>query len=396
MATIRYVHFHAATVINRETPETVEDSYDDDQVEEIVLGLPAEGAPPAGVDDVVPINRTLLSELRSRERALLDCGSVDLFFSTLLGALRHALGCRHLEIWLHDPVGELEMAAGDRGDYGGAVRLMADSSLIHSLYEDGVRPFLADALRAVALEAVPDDPTLQAVWVVPMLQQGQLVGSLHLADCRVRVQPDSLDAELVQDFIQLIPSMLQRVIEYERLNSLMLLDPVTQCANRAGLSREIQREILRCRRSNKVLAVVALTVCGLEMMDNLSQRHIRARMLRQVASHIESALRATDYMGRLSESTFAMLVVDAPADIVPAVAKRIQQDLNGTVVEDGVGGMIELEVSLGHAELRPDQHTQVDSSRLADLLLECCMGAADCELGTLTPRETELTLPEST
>jgi diguanylate cyclase (GGDEF)-like protein len=370
----------------------VENNYSDGDVEEIVVGLPTDGPQPGGIDEVATINRTLLAELRAKERDLLSCASVELFFATVVSAMRRTLGCRHIEVWLHDPVGELEMATGDRGDYEGSVRLLADSSLIQSLYEDGVRPFTADALRAVALEAVPDDPALQSVWLVPMLQQGQLVGSLHVADCQMDIEQDSLDAELIHDFIQLIPSMLQRVIEYERLNKLMLLDPVTQCANRAGLSREIQREILRCRRSKKVLAVAALSVCGLELMDNLSQRHIRARMLRQVASHIEAALRATDYMGRLDDSTFAMLIVDAPADVVPAVAKRIQQDLNGTVVEDGIGGMIELAVSLGHVELQPDAHNEIDSSRLAELLLDCCMGAADCELGTLQPRETVLNL----
>jgi GGDEF domain-containing protein len=97
----------------------------------------------------------------------------------------------------------------------------------------------------------------------------------------------------------------------------------------------------------------------LELMDNLSQRHIRARMLRQVAGHIEASLRATDFMGRLTDSAFAMLIVDSPAGVVPAVAERVQQELNGTVVEDGVGGLVELAVSLGHAELLPTTHTSV-------------------------------------
>lgn len=367
----------------------------EDDVEEIVLGLPAAAPQPGAVHEVTSINRTLLVELRAKERDLLDCESADVFFATVLRALRRAMGCRHVEIWLHDPVGELEMALAERGDFDGQVHLIADSSRIFSLYEDGVRAYHADPIRAVANNAVPDHPELSGVWLVPMLQQGQLVGSLHVADCQLDIQPGSLDAEIIDDFIQIIPSMLQRVIEHERLNSLMLLDPVTQTANRAGLSREIQREILRCRRTDKVMAVVALTVCGLELMDNLSQRHIRARMLRQVAGHIEASLRATDYMGRLSDSTFAMLIVDSPAGVVPAVAERVQQELNGTVVEDGVGGMIELAVSLGHAELLPDAHTAVDSSELADILLEACVAASDCQLGTTAPHQSRLEMPES-
>ncbi len=371
----------------------MQDNVGDEAVEEIVVGLPADAPSPGPIDEVSTINRTLLSELRAKERELLECDNVEVFFMIVLSALRRSLGCRHVEIWLHDPVGELEMSTANRGDYSGSVKLIADSSRIHSLYEAGLKPYVADAVRAVALEAVPDDSQLERVWMVPMLQQGQLVGSLHVADCRLEVDPGTLDAEIVDDFIQMVPSMLQRVIEYERLNSLMLLDPVTQCANRAGLHREIQREILRCRRTNKVLALVALNICGLEAMDNLSQRHIRARVLRQVASHIESALRATDYMGRLTDSAFAMLIVDVPAGVVPAVARRVQQELNGTTVEDGIGGVIELEVSLGHAELLPESHTHIDSSQLADLLLEACVGAADCSLGTEEPRATTVSVP---
>jgi two-component system cell cycle response regulator len=364
-------------------------------VEEIVVGLPAGGPQPGAVNEVVSVNRTLLAELRAKERELIHCDTVDMFFATVLRALSRAMGCRHIEIWLHDPVGELEMSLRDRGDLEGRVRLVADSSQIFSLYEDSVRDYKTDAVRAVANEVVPDDPELQSVWLVPVLQQGQLVGSLHMADCQIEVDPDTIDGEIVSDFIQTIPAILQRVIESERLNDLMLLDPITQCANRTGLSREIQREILRCRRTGKVLAVVALSVCGLELMDNLSQRHIRARMLRQVAGHIEASLRATDFMGRLTDSAFAMLIVDSPAGVVPAVAERVQQELNGTVVEDGVGGLVELAVSLGHAELLPTTHTSVDSTELAEMLLEACISAADCALGTVSPHGTNVRLPDA-
>ena len=343
---------------------------------------------------MVSVNRTLLAELRDKERELVDCNSVDLFFDTVLRALRRAMGCRHIEIWLHDPVGELETALRDPRDLDGRVRLVADSSRISSLYETAIRDYRANAVRAIANQVVPDDPELQSVWLVPMLQQGKLVGSLHLADCQLDVDLDTIDAEIVSDFIQAIPAILQRVIEAERLKDLMLLDPITQCANRTGLSREIQREIQRCRRNHKVLAVVALSVCGLELMDNLSQRHIRARMLRQVAGHIESSLRATDFMGRLTDSAFAMLIVDSPAGVVPAVAERVQQELNGTLVEDGVGGLVELAVSLGHAEVEPDAYKNVDSSELAEMLLEACLAASDCSLGSATLHATAVTLPE--
>ena len=59
---------------------------------------------------------------------------------------------------------------------------------------------------------------------------------------------------------QLIAAALQRVVEFQRIGQLTLLDPLTQISNLRGFERDIAREIARARRANKPLTVLAMEI----------------------------------------------------------------------------------------------------------------------------------------
>lgn len=111
-----------------------------------------------------------------------------------------------------------------------------------------------------------------------------------------------------------IPLLINRLVEMNRIRDFVLLDPASHVAIRAGLLRDLEREISRARRNHKAPLVVALKLVGLESMRSLSQRHIQHRILRTVASRIANGLRDTDSVARISEECFGVMVVDAPSE----------------------------------------------------------------------------------
>ena len=115
--------------------------------------------------------------------------------------------------------------------------------------------------------------------------------------------------------------------------------------------------------------MVVLKLVGLESMNNLSQRHIQSRILRAVGSRIAAGLRDTDSVGRISEDSFGVMVVDAPEGSSASIVARWESELLGQLIDDGAGGMIEmnLESSFHHCQLSELEDT--DSSEIAMRLL---------------------------
>jgi hypothetical protein len=99
------------------------------------------------------------------------------------------------------------------------------------------------------------------------------------------------------------------------------------------------------------------------------ERHIQNRILRGVGSRIVAGLRDTDAVGRISEDSFGVMVVDAVEGSGPMIVSRWESDLLGQLVDDGAGGMIEinLENSFRRCELTGLEN--LDSSEIAARLL---------------------------
>jgi len=133
----------------------------------------------------------------------------------------------------------------------------------------------------------------------------------------------------------------------------MLVDPVTQVANRAGLEQALERELGRAQRNGQAVALVTIALEGLSGMGNLSQRHLQNKVLSDIATRVAGSLRATDTMARIGTFSFAVLMVDAPATVVPDVALRYETDLRGHTLDDGRGGLVEIDPAVGYLVMHP-------------------------------------------
>ena len=116
---------------------------------------------------------------------------------------------------------------------------------------------------------------------MPILDHDLLVGSVHVANPRSSVMMDDDQMNTLLDFLLKVPLLINRVVELDRIRDFVLLDPATNVANRAGLLRDLEREINRARRNKPAPLLVVLKLVGLDNMNNLSQRHIQNRILRE-------------------------------------------------------------------------------------------------------------------
>lgn len=321
---------------------------------------------------LISVSEFARRQLATIEGEMLSAADLADLIDLSIAGIRQLSGGAQVEIWLHDPVGELDRHLDPIGVLAGDVRLISDSYSFVSLYSDTPEwsRTTSGSLNETELFAV--NAGIEQTLLAPILDHELLVGSVHVANPRSAVMMDDVQMALLTDFIAKLPLLINRVIEVDRLRDFVLLDPATHVANRAGLLRDLEREISRARRNNKAPLVVALKLVGLESMSNLSQRHIQHRILRSAAGLISSGLRDTDSVARISEECFGILLVDTPSDGGAEIIARWETELQGQQIDDGAGGMFELRTESSFAEC---DLASIDSADASDIALELLASA---------------------
>lgn len=328
---------------------------DDDQV--------ADSLSPASVAEFVR------SQLAAVERQMLSATDLADLIDLSITGIRQLSGGSDIEIWLHDPVGELDRHLDAIGVLSGTVRLLEDSYLFVSLYSENPvwNRTMSGVFNDTALfqSAVEIEQTL----LLPILDRELLVGSAHVGNPRSALLMSESQMSMLSDFVARIPLLINRLVEMDRIRDFVLIDPASHVANRAGLLRDLEREISRARRNNKAPLLVALKLVGLETISNLSQRHIQHRILRTVATKIAHGLRDADSVARISEECFGVMIVDAPSENASKIVERWEAELQGQLIDDGAGGMVELqtESSFQYCDLAALEG--IDASEVARSLL---------------------------
>ena len=347
-------------------------------VEEITLGLPVQEPTAVALDERVEVSRYLARRLSKLHRAMLEALRPAEVLGDCIAGIRSATGCSEVEVWLHDPVGALHSSLGDAVELAGMLLLTPDSDRITSLYGDAAAPRKLKPGEAARHSIMDGSETRNDIVIIPAVEQGYIVGSLHLKGPKLGVLSGEGDLELLFDFMNLVPVTLRHAVAAQVTSELMLVDPITRVANREGLTRDLDREIGRARRARREVGLVGIRLCGLDGMANLSQQHIQSRLLSAVAHKVAAGLRATDAVGRIDAMCFGVLVTDAPPDSIEAICERYQRELRGDLLDDGAGGSIEILPNVSWVSVDPHNHPGRAVSELSDMMLNAVLSASTC------------------
>ena len=249
------------------------------------------------------------------ERQMLSATDLADLINLSITGIRQLSAGSEVELWLHDPVGELERQLDVVGVLSGTVRLLEDSYSFVSLYDE-----LPEWNRTTSgvfngSELFKSGVTIEQTLMLPVLDHELLVGSVHVGNPRSVVLMDETQMAILSDFVAKMPLLINRLVEMNRIRDFVLLGPASHVANRAGL------------------------------------------------------LRDTDAIARISEDCFGVMVVDAPIEEAGNIVERWETELQGQFLDDGAGGMIELRTksSFRHCEL--EALKDADASEVACRLM---------------------------
>lgn len=202
---------------------------------------------------------------------------------------------------------------------------------------------------------------LRAVFSFPLQSDDERLGALDL----YRTTPGMMDSEelyaaqTLADVTSayLLNAQARSDLEesHETARQTSLHDPLTGVPNRLLFVQRLEHAILRCRRSEKMLAVFFVDLDQFKRVNDSFGHHVGDQLLSAVADRLTHVLRPGDTLARLSGDEFAVLCddLDDAAQVEP-VAARIRESLTEPFLLDGNEIRISASVGIAFAGLADD------------------------------------------
>lgn len=114
----------------------------------------------------------------------------------------------------------------------------------------------------------------------------------------------------------------------QALYELAHTDPLTQVANRRKLYAEISRELSRCLRDEKPLALILLDLDRFKPINDTHGHNVGDLVLYEVAQLLQAHLRPANRLGRWGGEEFLVLLPETDLSGAVAVAERLRQALS--------------------------------------------------------------------
>lgn len=134
----------------------------------------------------------------------------------------------------------------------------------------------------------------------------------------------------------------------EELRALALTDPLTGVRNRRALYNSAQHEIARAARSGEPVTLLMIDVDHFKKVNDRHGHPVGDQALRQVAAAITRTLRASDIVTRFGGEEFAVLLIEAPAEMALATAERLRAAIAAEEIR-APDGPVRVTVSIGVA-----------------------------------------------
>lgn len=194
-------------------------------------------------------------------------------------------------------------------------------------------------------------------YLLSPLAHGRPFGILYADDSRGSLVA-SANVALLHELAAVAAAAIGNRARLTRATELATLDSLTGILNRRALAERLTLEVARCRSDYRPLTYVMIDVDDLKGIND-ARGHARGdETLRNVATVLQSNLRAGDVVGRFGGDEFVVLLVDVARDLASTLVARLSNGLR----ENG------LSCSLGAASYA-EGVDENDLDRLADRAL---------------------------
>jgi diguanylate cyclase (GGDEF)-like protein len=166
--------------------------------------------------------------------------------------------------------------------------------------------------------------------ILPLRLDGELIGSLNLADAdKSRFDP-ALDVGFLSQLALKVSLCLSNVTAHEKLRMLAYRDPLTGLLNRRAMKGILEREFNRAKRYETPLTVVFIDMDGFKKVNDTHGHDLGDELLRHVGLQLEAMCRTTDVAVRFGGDEFILILPQTPRKNGELLMQRMVSHLQST------------------------------------------------------------------
>lgn len=184
--------------------------------------------------------------------------------------------------------------------------------------------------------------------------------------CRTGISFTDDERHIVEIFSAQLSMLLDNLRAREKILSLADLDDLTGIPNRRYFRRQLTQEIERSRVYGVPLSILLIDVDDFKTINDTLGHLMGDIVLSELCGAIHGMLRSPDAISRFGGEEFAVLLPHTDSTGAAAVASRILQRVQDLSLTDADHRPIRCTVSIGVAQLQPDDATFDGIVRRAD------------------------------
>ncbi len=224
-----------------------------------------------------------------------------------------------------------------------------------------------DARQQTLFTAKVTLPDMRSVLVLPLLVQGEPLGTLTVAAKRVHAYGDSVRTTLEVLANQLATS-LSNARAVKRLEEMATTDGLTGCLNKRSFLSDLESKIRSAERFKKKLSLI---VTDIDHFKNVNDTYGHATgdvVIKELGAILMRMKRETDRVARFGGEEFCILCEETDTEGAMLLAERVREELAKTVFPTELG-KLKVTASLGVATFPLDAHDEKGLFEITDKAL---------------------------
>jgi diguanylate cyclase (GGDEF)-like protein len=321
--------------------------------------------------DEARLNENKWRRLNQLEKQLIATRTLPDLIQAILQSYKSAYEIDVVTIVLADPEYEITRTLEREKQGSSAVPGLV---ILEQLSSNSTQPYMGP-LNTENTRAIfdPWPSGCQSMALLPLIQRGELIGSLNMASCDAHRFTTDSSSDFLERLAVVFSICLENTLNNERLKLVGLTDHLTGVFNRRYFDTRCNEEVANARRHHRPLACMFLDIDRFKLINDDHGHLTGDEVLRTVASLIQSQLRNIDVIARYGGEEFVVLLPRTALLQACDIAERIRATIAGHLIKAAQEKRLKVTISIGIAML-PEKLTE-DDAVTSQKLLDSADGA---------------------